>query len=302
MPYTKKNKPTYSIVIPTYKRIETLIMAVDAVFSTANSEIIEIVVVDDSEGKEVLSKKIFADKKYRNKVAVLASGHHGAAAARNTGILHAKGDIIIFLDDDILVAPGSLQKHIEFHIKHTDIYDVMVGRVLLDTTRQSPNDLTAYLHEYAYQFATPAEEKYADFRYFYTCNMSAKKQFLLQGGMFDETFSKAVYDDLEFGYRLEKTGMRLTYNKDCVAYHLKNYTLPELFVRYTNMGVYAKKLAYKHPELKNDFIVLSPRLSEKLYMYAYPLLWIVRFFPFAFAKHLYYRSCIITAFFRGIYD
>jgi len=294
---TKKSKLTFSIIIPTYKREPTLKIVLDSILANLRSEIQEILIIDDSEDKN-LSKNTSFTKNH--KIQLLFTGHKGAAAARNVGIRKAKGDIIIFFDDDVIVTQKCIESHITFHTKNLNGKATLVGRTVLDYARQTPNDITIFLHARNYQFATPRQSKNIGFRYFYSCNLSVKRTFLVEGGMFDEAFSSAVYDDLELGVRLENRGMKLAYDKDCLAYHIKNYTIDAVRIRYENMGVFAKKLADKHPHLLNTFIFLTPRLSEKIYIKSYLLFSVIYSFKIKPIYKYFYKSLIATSFFKKI--
>ena len=89
-------KPTISVVIPSYNQQDFLS---DAIESAINQTVkpLEIIVVDD--GSTDSSLKIA--RKYP--VKVISQVNKGLSSARNTGIMNATGDYILFLDaDDIL--------------------------------------------------------------------------------------------------------------------------------------------------------------------------------------------------------
>ncbi len=95
-------KVLLSIVIPTYKRNDSLCRAIDSVLKNKGSY--EIIVVDDNDEDSVYRKNnIELMKKYDNNDKVKYIVHEknkNGAAARNTGISHSKGLYITFLDDD----------------------------------------------------------------------------------------------------------------------------------------------------------------------------------------------------------
>ena len=100
--------PEVSVVIPTFNRpalLEEAVQSVLAQTSTAN----EIIIVNDGSRTE-----------YRAKISDMArlgprifiyhfSSNKGASAARNFGLENAKGDYILFLDDDDLLHPEMLE-------------------------------------------------------------------------------------------------------------------------------------------------------------------------------------------------
>lgn len=101
-----------SIVIPTYNRPDFLIEAVQSVLAQT-CPVFEILIVDDgSEEKHHdrikrisgLGQNIFVYQWPANK---------GASAARNFGLEKAKGEYILFLDDDDLIDPGMIESSLK---------------------------------------------------------------------------------------------------------------------------------------------------------------------------------------------
>ncbi|MFQ7262795.1 MAG: glycosyltransferase family 2 protein [Acutalibacter sp.] len=105
-----------SVVIPTYKRFDTLSRAIKSVtFQTYSN--IEILVVDDNEPGDNYScgvRKMVSDLKISNLRLITQERHINGAAARDAGIMEAKGEYIAFLDDDDMWLPNKIEKEIDF--------------------------------------------------------------------------------------------------------------------------------------------------------------------------------------------
>lgn len=97
-----------SIVIPTYNSADTLLRAIEAAQQQTYTKI-EILVVDD--GSNDNTQALMQD---RSDLIYIRQENQGPSAARNTGIAHAKGQYIAFLDADDTWAPekSSLQMKI----------------------------------------------------------------------------------------------------------------------------------------------------------------------------------------------
>jgi len=106
-----------SVVVPTYDRGEALGTVLDRLLASDRQGLgeVEIVVVDD--GSPIPAAPIvnarqappgFTLKSVRQENA-------GPAAARNRGFTTSRGDIVIFIDDDILVPPELIRQHVEAH-------------------------------------------------------------------------------------------------------------------------------------------------------------------------------------------
>jgi len=94
-------EPLFSIVIPTYGRPKFLAEAVSSVLAQTVDDL-ECIVVDDASPEPVTAP---GDPRVR---VVRRSVNGGPAAARNTGVGHASGRYVAFLDDDDLFTPDRL--------------------------------------------------------------------------------------------------------------------------------------------------------------------------------------------------
>lgn len=99
-----------SVVIPTYNREESIAAAINSVTSQTYPKI-ELLVVDDNSSDNTEEVVTSIDDE---RIEYLKHDeNNGAGAARNTGIEHAKGKYIAFLDSDDLWLPGKLEKQIK---------------------------------------------------------------------------------------------------------------------------------------------------------------------------------------------
>jgi len=121
--------PLVSIIIPTYNRPDLLFNAIESVINQLYTNI-EIIVVNDA-GEDVSHIiDAFADTRVRY---FTHEENQKISAARNTGLMHAKGKYIAYLDDDDIYYPnhiGTLVRFLESNdvdIAYTDAYEKSVG-------------------------------------------------------------------------------------------------------------------------------------------------------------------------------
>ncbi len=107
-------KGLVSVVIPTYKRSETLERAIQSVLDQTYSNL-EVIIVDDNEPDDEYSKGVqqrlhaFSDSRMRY---VQQKMHINGSAARNEGIRASKGEFVGFLDDDDVWYPDKIEKQL----------------------------------------------------------------------------------------------------------------------------------------------------------------------------------------------
>lgn len=118
-----KNNILVSIIIPTYKNRGFLIKSIESALNQDYNNI-EIIVVDDNDPLSEYRKDTESQmERYKNNPLVLYIKHSknkNGAAARNTGIKAAKGDLIAFLDDDDEFLSGKIAAQVKFLSLHTE--------------------------------------------------------------------------------------------------------------------------------------------------------------------------------------
>jgi glycosyltransferase involved in cell wall biosynthesis len=199
--------PAISVVIPTLNRKEILKRTLEALSAqTYPQDQYEVIVVDDgsTDGTEQVARTFKV--KYLRQVA----GRKGPTAANNLGIRNAEGRIILFINDDIIADNEMLAEHMRIHDQTPNV--VVQGRVI-----NVPNldDLTERHKGYAGGYSD------ISFGYFTTWNASAPKDVLVKAGLFDEDFVKLSWEDVEFGFRLRKLGIKQIRNNKAFGYHYK---------------------------------------------------------------------------------
>lgn len=111
----KISKPRISIILPAYNAADYITLAIDSILGqSAYADESEILVVDDRSSDN--TKTIVNSLSHRHPQVKLIDNQRkkGPSGARNTGLQHAKGDYIAFLDADDLWYPNHLESGIRF--------------------------------------------------------------------------------------------------------------------------------------------------------------------------------------------
>jgi glycosyltransferase involved in cell wall biosynthesis len=99
-----------SVIIPTYNRAETVSRAIDSALDQTHEDL-EVLVVDDGSSDETESVlESYDDDRVR---PIYHETNRGANVARNTGIEHARGKYIAFLDSDDEWLPEKLEAQLD---------------------------------------------------------------------------------------------------------------------------------------------------------------------------------------------
>lgn len=234
-----------SIVIPTYNRKPILEKCLRALqvqkLSAASASGYEVVVVDD--GSTDGTWEFLAECKDEfPHLRSFQQQHQGPAAARNLGIKQAQGDIIVFIDSDLVVTENFLQAHV-------------------DALKQGQKKLKSD-HFFTYgavintcNFHNPTSEPYkiTDFSaaFFATGNVAIPKHWLEKAGLFDTRFQLYGWEDLELGVRLKKLGLKLIKCPAAVGYHwhppFSLEQIPRLIDKEIQRGRMGVLFYQKHP-------------------------------------------------------
>lgn len=266
------NRVYLSIIIPTFNRAKELEQCLNFLYEQELAqESFEVIVVNDGSTDSTKEHLSSWEKKWRN----LHSFHQknaGQGSARNRGIREAKGDVILFIGDDIYASKNFLFEHVRFHQENPEL-----NKACLGLTEWYPKKivtpfmewLTSGGPQFAYHRLKAGEV--APFWFFYTSNLSLKKS-LLGSHTFDTDFKSYGWEDIELGYRLEQEGLKLIYKPEALAYHDHYADEASLKKRMVSVGKSALVFQKKHPQ-----IPITPRGLKRIILLCAtkaPFLWL----------------------------
>jgi GT2 family glycosyltransferase len=177
----------------------------------------EIVIVDQSDEPDLELSTYTSERgcavTYRN------SPTRGASVARNEGILLARNDILVFVDDDVLAAPDWLSTLLAT-LEDADDHTVVTGQVRSGAP-ESAGGFAPSLNE---EENKAVYEGRAAANVLWTNNMAMFRTTVERIGPFDERLGAGMRrfpggEDNDFCYRLLETGHRVVYEPNAVVYH-----------------------------------------------------------------------------------
>lgn len=245
-----------SLIISTYNSGQTLEICLNSVRRLHYSDIaLEVLIINDGSNDNTTSV-LDALELPDNFHVHTHQSNKGLAAARNTGIKNAVGNILIFLDADMELPPSFVEEHWKIH-RNSRVVGVLSA--IIAPKNQPQTKYQRYLYESRrgalnYDPAEPLPFK----AFLFNCT-SVKKSALAEAGLFDDRITRYGGEDTEFAYRLwQKYPQGLYYapHIKVVHHHYRSFSDALSNVRIFGREV-VPYLVQKHPEF------------DKLYGYSF---------------------------------
>ena len=241
-----------SVVIPTYNRLPILQKCLEALenqFLIDSINDYEIIIVDDgsTDGTTDWIKNNIQSFPH---LRLFEQVHAGPAQGRNLGVDKSSGDLIVFIDSDLVVDKYFLMNHVNSLIKAWKKIGnrkcFTYGSVINTSNFNNPN-------------SEPFKIQDLSWAYFATGNVAIDKRVLEQTGLFDTSFQLYGWEDLELGERLRNMGVKLIKCPKAIGYHwhpaLTLDQIPNL-IRIEKERAKMGLIFYrKHPTLRVKFII-----------------------------------------------
>lgn len=237
-----------SVIIPTYNRVEKLEKTLhNIVKQSIDVEQYEIIIVDDcskDNTQKFCETYILQSKnvKYiRNKTNL------GRCVTRNNGIRTAKGDLLVFLDNDLVVEPNFLQSHLEYFSKYPNEKIALVTDITYPPEVLKDSNFGFYIQSRAIGYRSEKDMADIDLKnipsnYFAGGGSSIRTKDAFSIGLFEEDLVKYGSEDELFGYRFIKNGGRIVFCADTKIIHNDNDVSPKHWkIKYIELGRYGLK-------------------------------------------------------------
>lgn len=211
-----------SIVVPTYNRARSLKRLIESFLSLEYPESIsvEVLIVDNGSTDE--TARFLLEARTRAKkfsLRVLEERKRGKASALNLGLISAQGRLILGVDDDVIVHPEWLVKHVECY--RSAGFDAVQGRVLPGLDPEGKPADPDRIREYNIPIVDYGEA-ICEIRGLTGTNMSLRREVFEKVGFFDARLGPGAAgfsEDTEYSMRIRKAGFKIGYTPHAVVYH-----------------------------------------------------------------------------------
>ena len=201
---TQASPPVVSVVIPAYNVAPFISETLQSVFAQTSANYEVIIVNDGSPDTEDLERAL---EPYLNRIVYIKQENRGAGAARNAGIMAARGEFIAFLDADDLWLPDYLSEQLAFMRSGT--YDLVYADALL--FGESPLAGRTFMQIAPSNGLVTFQSLISGKCNVITSGVVARRRLILEVGLFDEQLRNS--QDFELWVRLVRHGARANYQR-----------------------------------------------------------------------------------------
>jgi glycosyltransferase involved in cell wall biosynthesis len=230
--------PLISVIIPTYGREQALLDSIADVLAQDYPNL-ELLVVDQKPNHEPELTQYLNDRAAEGKIQLFNLDWASLPGARNYAVRRAKGEILLFIDDDIQLPEGYLKAHAQVFLDRPEVGAVagrvldrmkladaksiepQAERIIEDLPPEASDPGIAWYHLDLVHTIKPQRVITAR-----GCNMSFRREiFFSHGIFFDERFKgSAVREESDFCLRTRKTGYQIWYEPAAYLVHLGEET------------------------------------------------------------------------------
>jgi len=245
--------PKVSVIIPTYNRWSILIKSLSFLQNQSFRDF-EVIVVDDA-SEEKAPKLKFDVRYFRLKT------RSGSPAARNFGATYARGRYLLFLDDDIFLSSNYLEELVPI-LEADENVAAIAGRLVyvkggVFAISRKVFDVPVRVVKFSGDVLGSFGRKTAGLVEVPTLHVAAvvkRGDFQFAGGFDSETYAGNYFrEETDLFFRLTRTGKKLLFDPNAVAYHVKVGTGGQRF----------NILKYEYYVLRNHFRLLRKFFGRK---------------------------------------
>jgi GT2 family glycosyltransferase len=240
---------TLTVVVPFHRNLAQLRRCLAAIRLAAGAargaELVELIVVADGAVDDPAAVSTESGARL-----IAIQGPRGPAVARNRGVGAATGDVVVFVDTDVVVRFEALER-----LARVFIDDPGIGAAFgaYDETPADPGFLSQcrnLAHAFIHQRSNRAAET------FWAGLGAVRRDVFAAVGGFDERFPRPSVEDIDLGYRIRSAGYRIVLDPAIQGTHLKRWTFRSSVVTdVRDRGIPWTQLMHRYGGLRNDLNV-----------------------------------------------
>lgn len=271
-----------SIVVLTYNNLETCTKkCLASLFSTISLKKCEVIIVDnnsiDGTKEWLLSIK---QQNLPNVQIILNTENFGYAEGNNIGILKARGDIVILLNNDTLLSKGWLDKLLSGFDETTGLVGPITNRIGSMQQVTFPGVTSLTFDEVTKRYTHLHANEYFDVEKLCFFCVAIKRSVIEKIGLLDKNFGIGNFEDDDYCFRVRSAGYKLRIAEGCFIYHMGSISFSKMnkseyqALIQKNLKYFEKKhsVAYGYENLLRDYYYIKQHSSaSESYLFRQPI-------------------------------
>lgn len=203
-------EPKVSVIVPVYNHFEHTYHCLKSLKNLSDATPFEVIVVDDcsTDETETLIKKVSGIRYQRQQV------NGGFIESCNTGAKMAKGDFLLFLNNDTEVHEGGIDALVKTFVDKPDAGLVGSQLIYPDGRLQESggivfSDASGWNYGRLDEVNKPCYQHLREVSYCSGASILIKKSLFEQLGRFDERYKPAYYEDTDLAFAVRKAGLKV---------------------------------------------------------------------------------------------
>ena len=205
-----------SVVIPTYQRRDAALRCLEPVLDDPGTWEVLVVVDGSTDGTEESIRERFG---HDDRLRVVATDNQGQMLAHRTGTALARGEVLLFVDDDVQLAPGTVTGHLRLH--RTGTADVVVGHMpcVLDGLGPEHWPVRLYQSQYERKVALWTRDRRTVLDHLWGGNVSIRSSAWESLPPYPGDLPLGYHMDWELGLRCRFAGLTASFDRELGAVH-----------------------------------------------------------------------------------
>jgi GT2 family glycosyltransferase len=247
----------FSVIIATFERYESLHRLLDSIIEQFRFTDVEheVLVANNAQDDDMAQRVANIVEKLRqchgDRFRHIREQTSGKCKAQNSAIAQARGAILAFFDDDVVVAPNWLTTAVKFFREKP--YDAMQGPILMPPEMRQNEEFLRAQHKFRTINFVRYSSALSEIKTLTGANMAIRKEVFFRVGGFNEDLGpgrSGISEDVEFAMRLRLSGGRIGYAPEAAVYHEVDWSrLTEEFFRHRHEQQGRSRLIYKRQSL-----------------------------------------------------
>jgi hypothetical protein len=236
-----------SVVVPTFDRGPRLRATVEAVLACDTGELdaVEVIVVDDGSTPPAEASVQGLTVRAPFSLRVVRQENTGVGGARNRGFREATGELVLFVDDDVLLDGGALLGHVAAHTERR-------GAVIFGDYPYAPGPDTPFsrwVSHVGFGAGVPTSDSIVTSDIVASGHLSVERSmFEADGGVYDDSLRTPVSEEWELTHRLAARGVPLLRATHLRGVHDRQVSLAAVCRNQYGHGVGCGEVAVRRPE------------------------------------------------------